>query len=571
MAAIDPATLTVIQRRLKAITNEMSLSLLRSARSTILSEAKDFVTALFDAGGRLLEQTEHIPVLAYALPPAMEQVIRFFGDEIYAGDIILHNDPFTGGNQCADVKVIKPVFYENRLAAWVAISSHQADIGGGQPGGYNPTARTIFEEALRIPPVKLFEAGRLRRDVWGLVFGNVRFDDLVEGDIKAAIGGATVGARAYIELLDAYGHDVLQYYTQELIASTERMMRSEIARIPNGVYRSEAIAFHDGFDPAAKMPVCLCLTVAGDELTFDYTGTAPQTQGYVNSPLSATLSSTMLSLLMCIDIRAIPNNVGRLSPIHIIAPEGSMLNPRFPAATSYGNHLADQISAAVFRALAQAVPDRVTAGWNPTHNAVVVGRDPRRDKAFVDLLFIGAKGGGGALRGHDGYDHIGSVYTAGGARAQDPEMFEHVNPLLIHRYEYATDSPGAGRWRGGYGVRFEMECLAPVDYISVIGDGTVEAARPFGLFGGQPGCLNVIELIYPDGRRRRVASKEVIRDVPAGTRWHQTKAGGGGYGDARERSRDQVRREVRQGLISPDSAVRDYGLDVSFLAEEDTR
>lgn len=570
MAVIDPATLTVIQRRLKAITNEMSLSLLRSARSTILSEAKDFVTALFDANGRLLEQTEHIPVLAYALPPALEHVIRFFEGEIYPGDIILHNDPFTGGNQCSDLKVIKPVFYKNRLAGWVTISGHQADIGGGQPGGYNPTARTIFEEAIRIPPVKICEAGRMRRDVWGLVFGNIRFD-LVEGDVKAAIGGATVGERAYIELLDTYGHDVVQYYTRELIASTERMMRSEIARIPNGVYRGEATAFHDGIDPEAAMPVRLTLTVAGDEITFDYTGTAPQTNGYVNSPLSATLSSTMLAFLMCIDAGVIPNNAGRLRPIHIIAPEGSMLNPRFPAATSYGNHLGDQISAAVFRALSQAVPHRVTAGWNPTHNAVVVGRDPRRNKPFVDLLFIGAKGGGGALQGHDGYDHIGSIYTAGGARAQDPEMFEHVNPLLIQRYEYATDSAGAGRWRGGYGVRFEMECLAPVDYISVLGDGTVEAARPFGLFGGEPGCLNQIELVYPDGRRHLAGSKEVIRGVPAGTRWLQTKAGGGGYGDPRERPRETVRREVQQGLLSPASAVRDYGLDESVLTEEGTR
>lgn len=568
MTAIDPATLTVIHRRLKVVTNEMSLALLRSARSAILSEARDFVTAVFDAEGRLLEQAEHIPVLAYALPPAMERVIGFFEGDIHPGDVILHNDPFMGGNQCADVKVIKPVFHGNRLAAWVAISGHQADVGGAQPGAYNPGARTIFEEALRIPPVKLYEAGRLRRDVWQLIFGNVRFEELVAGDIKAAIGGVTVGERSYLELLDAYGSEHLRLYTDELIATTERMMRSEIARIPDGVYHARTIAFHDGFDPTAQMPVSLRLTVAGDELVFDYAGTAPQTQGYVNSPLSATLSSTMLSLLMCLDVTAMPNNAGRLRPIRISVPEGSMLNPRFPAATSYGNHLADQISGAVFQALAQAVPQRVTAGWNPTHSALMVGTDPRRGKPFVDILFMAAKGGGGALYGYDGYDHIGSIYTAGGVRAQDPEMFEHANPMLIHRFEYAADSAGAGRWRGGYGVHFDMEFLADVDYISVIGDGTVEAARPFGLFGGHPGCLNEIELVGPGDRRYRVGAKEVMRNVPRGTRWIQNKAGGGGYGDPRERPRELVRREVQQGLISPERAARDYGFEIDPLAGE---
>lgn len=568
MKALDPATLTIIQRRLKAITNEMSLSLLRSARSTILSEANDFVTAVFDAGGRLLEQTEHVPVLAYALPPAMEQVIRRFQNQIYPGDIILHNDPFSGGNQCSDVKVVRPVFHQDRLVAWMAISGHQADVGGGQPGGYNPSARTIFEEAIRIPPVKLFEAGRLRSDVWELIFGNLRFDDLVEGDIKAAIGGVTVGERAFLELLGDYGHEALVRYTEELIDSAERMMRAEIARIPDGVYRGRAVAYHDGFDAKAEMPVCVCVTVAGDKVTFDYAGSAPQSQGYVNSPLAATLSSTMLSLLMCIDVRTMPNNAGRLRPIRILVPEGSLLHPRFPAATGYGNHLADQISAAIFQALAPALPERVTAGWNPTHNGLIVGRDPRRGKPFVDLLFMGSKGGSGAMREHDGYDHIGSIYTAGGIRAQDPEMFEQVNPMLIHCYEYAIDSPGAGRWRGGYGVRFEMEFLAPVDYISVIGDGTSEASRPFGLFGGMAGCLNQIEMVYPDGTRRSVGGKEVIRDAPAGTRWLQLKAGGGGYGDPRERSRELVRREWRQGLISAECAARDYGMDPESLADE---
>lgn len=556
---IDPIQLSVLQRRLKSITGEMGLTLLRTTRSPILNEARDFVTGLYDAQGRMLEQTEYIPVLAFALQPACENVLRFFGDDIHPGDVILHNDVFSGGNQNNDVAVFKPVFHGGKLVAWAACKGHQADIGGAVRGGYNPEAREVWQEALRIPAVKIYERGKLRRDVWNLIFANIRLK-IVEEDIKAQIGGCTVGSRGYLALVERFGRARLEALLAQLFDSTETMVRKEIRAIPDGTYRGESWAFYDGVSDGSKMKINLAVSVRGDEVTFDFSGSSPQTPGFVNAPYSATASALMLTFLMLIN-PDIPHNDGILRPIRIVNPEGSFLNARFPAATTFGNSITGPTSDAIFRAFSQALPKMVSAGWNRFLGFAISGHDPRHDRPYVDILFLSLKGGSGGTWGADGYDHIGLINCAGGILAQDYEMFEIHDPHFLLKHEYLPDSAGAGRWRGGLGVETEFVIRGENVMGVAFGDGVEEEARAFGFFGGKPGSRNAITLRYPNGETRTAKTKEIIRGIPQGTVFHQLAGGGGGYGDPRERPAELVAADVSNGVVGIEAARKDYGYE----------
>jgi N-methylhydantoinase B len=497
-------------------------------------------------------------VLAFALQPACQVIVAYFGDDVHPGDVILHNDVFGGGNQLADVAVFKPIFFDDQLVAWAACKGHQADVGGPVAGGYNPQAREIWQEGLRIPPVKLYDRGVLRRDVWDFVFANIRLP-IVQDDIRAEIGACTIGERRLQALLARYGRERVLAHIRALFDATEAQMRSEIAAIPDGVYTGQSVVYDDGIRPDSRMRIVVTATKSGDEITFDYTGTDPQTPGFVNAPLSTTLSALLLTFLMLVD-PDIAHNAGLMRPIHVHVPEGCFLNPRFPAATTFGNSLTGPHSDALFRALAPALPQRVTAAWNRMLAFNVVGWDPRHKRRFVDILFLSQKGGSGAAYGVDGYDHIGLINCAGGILAQDYEMLELQTPNFLRRHEYWPDSAGAGQWRGGLGVVTEM-VLEGDDSLGVVyGDGVDPDARAFGLFGGCPGATNGLELEWPDGRVYVPRVKEKIEHIPRGTVLRQWAGGGGGYGDPRLRPPALVQAELRDGLLSPEKARRDYGL-----------
>ena len=560
MTRVDPVLASVISRRLKSITGEMGLALLRTTRSPILNEARDFVTGLYDADGNMLEQTEYIPVLAFALQPVCKEIVTFFGDEIEPGDVILHNDVFSGGNQNNDVAVFRPVFDGSTLVAWAACKGHQADIGGAQAGGYNPDAREVWQEALRIPPLKIYEGGRLRRDVWRMVFANIRYP-VVEEDIKAQIGATRVGERSVLQLVQRHGLEAFIAYKNHLFDAAEAMVTKEVQAIPDGTYRSESTVYYDGVTDDTEMMIRLAVTVDGGRITFDFTGSSPSTPGFVNAPWSATASAVTLSFLMLIN-PDIPHNAGAFRNLDIVNPEGSFLNAPFPAATTFGNSITGPTSDAIMKAFAQAVPERVSAGWNRFLGFALTGHDPRRGRSYTDILFLALKGGSGATWNADGYDHIGLINCAGGILAQDYEMFEIHNPHLLLRHEYAVDSAGPGRWRGGLGVETEFRIDGENVTAVAFGDGIEEGARAFGLFGGRSGSVNSAVLVSPDGGRRVPKSKEILRAVARGTIHRQVAGGGGGYGDPFERSADLVAEEVRDGLISLRSAEADYGVAI---------
>ena len=552
---VDPILLSVYARMFRSITDEMSISMERTTRSPILCEAKDYVTGLYDAEGRMLEQTENLPILAFSLAPVCKYICNYFGDDIHPGDVIFHNDVFSFGNQNNDVAVYKPIFFEDKLVAWTAVKGHQADIGGAVAGGYNPNAVEVWQEALRIPPVKVYDRGKLRKDVWDLIFANIRFD-IVQHDMKAEIGACRVGERRTLSLLEKYGRKSFETHKEALFDATRRMMESEIASIPDGNYTGEGRVYYDGRHEGSTFTIRVKIKVDGKGIKFDYSQTDAQTNGFVNGTFTSSASATILTLLQMVN-PDIPHNEGMVAPIEIVIPEGTILNASYPKATTFGNHLCPPNAEAIQRALAPVMPDRVTAGWNNLLCSLTTGLDPQKKEKYVDIGFMGLKGGSGAIRGTDGYDHIGMIDASGGVLDQDYEMFEQQTPHRLIRHEYLADSAGPGQWRGGLGVETIFEIGSDDTQVVIFGDGDFEPA--FGLFGGGDGTLNFIRLTYPDGKVITPRNKDLITGVPRGTIYHQQAGGGGGYGDPKLRNRTKLKEEVRDGLISVAAAAKFYG------------
>ena len=564
---VDPILLSVFAKAFRSITDEMSISLQKTARSPILCEAKDFVTGIYDGEGHMLEQTENLPILAFSLAPVCKYIRDFYGDEIYPGDVIFHNDVFSMGNQNNDLAVYKPIFFEDKLVAWAACKGHQADIGGAVAGGYNPNATEVWQEALRIPPVKVYEKGVLRKDVWDLIFANIRFD-IVEEDMRAEMGSCVVAERRILAILEKYGLDVFEAHKEALFDSTEKMMEAELGEIPNGVYTGEGYVFYDGRNEGSKYTIRVKITVEDKNITFDYSDTDERTNGFVNGTYTSSASAALLTLLQMVN-PDIPHTEGMTRPIEIIIPEGTILNAGYPKATTFGNHLCPPNADAIIKALAPVIPDRVTAGWNNLLCSLSVGFDEGKQNDYVDILFMGMKGGAGAMKGTDGYDHIGMIDASGGVLTQDYEMYEQQTPHLLLEHELTCDSAGAGTWRGGLGTHMAYQVGSEDTQIVTFGDGDFIPA--FGLFGGGDSNLNLIELTYPDGTKSVPRNKDLIEGVPKGTVYYQVAQGGGGYGDPKARPANQVATEVKNGVVSLDKAREAYGVVVdaeTFAVDE---
>jgi N-methylhydantoinase B len=555
----DPIAAAILQRRLHTIAEEMATAMLRSARSSIWAEAKDFMTAVYDGQGRTLEQVDYIPLITWGTQPCLEHIIGYFGDDLAAGDVILHNDVFTGSNQHADVGVYLPVFSGADLVGWVVAKGHVADIGGATLGGYNPAITEVWQEALRLPPVKVVDRGTLRRDVWDMIFANVRLDIVAE-DVRGAIGACTIGARRLLRLIESEGITGYRERAAEIIAATERRLRAQLRRFPDG--RASGVAYMSEGDGVslARHRICVAVEIAGDELRFDFTGTDPQHPGYLNMPPASVRGAVLLSVLMLTD--DLPRNAGLFAPITITLPGGSLVNPDFPAATVYGNQMVDHVYDAVMQALAQLLPDRATAGWCWELAGAWSGRRPDDGRPFVELGFFMEKGGGGAVRGTDGYDAIGFVGCAGTLAAQDPEVLELTGPTVLECYEYWTDSAGPGRWRGGSGIHTIFRLLGHDNVFTALGDGVAEeGAAPFwGLDGGRPGRPNTLTMALPGQEPRRLGSKELVAGLPPGTRFECYDGGGGGVGDPRDRPPERVAHDVREGHVSVAAARAEYGV-----------
>lgn len=553
---IDKILLSIFQRAFKSITDEMSISLTKTTRSPILCEAKDFVTGIYDESGNMLEQTENLPILSFSLGPVCRVIIDQYKNNIYPGDVIIHNDVFSMGNQNNDVAIFRPIFHEQTLIGWSAAKGHQADIGGAVQGGYNPNATEVWQEALRIPAVKLYEKGEFRKDVWNLIFANIRLS-MVQEDIKAQIGACRLGERRLSKLVEKYGIESYKAHKEELFNSTERMMRAEIKSIPNGVYTGSSNVYYDGKHLDSKFEIKTSITVEDEDITFDFTPSSKQTNGFVNGTYTSTCSAITLTLLQMVNPN-IPHNEGMIKPLKYIVPEGSILNASYPKATTFGNHLCPQVADAIFKALGPAIPNKVTAGWNHLLCSLFTGNHPRTNEKYVDICFMGLKGGSGALQGNDGYDHIGMIDASGGLLDQDYEMYEKQTPHLILKHEYLPDSGGVGKWRGGLGVHTVFKMGGEDTTMVVFGDGDIE--KNYGLFGGKGSVLNHIKLTYPDGTEKIPLNKDLIIGIPEGTIYDQVAGGGGGFGNPLDRDLDALQRDVNNEVVTPDQARDEYSV-----------
>jgi N-methylhydantoinase B len=561
-AGVDPVLASVLQRRVEAIAQEMATMLMRSARSPIFNEIGDLVTVVFDAEGRALAQAEYAAIIAFGAQPPMKYILEYYGDDLHDGDVIIHNDVYTGGNQNADTGIYIPIFHEGVLAGWTASKGHLADIGGMTAGGYNTNAREIWQEALRIPPVKLYDAGTFRRDVWDMIAANIRFDFVME-DVKSMIGVCQVGRRRMVEVFERYGRDTFDAHMDYVLDSSERLVRAELSRWPDGVYHGESWMVSDGLDTSRHYRIAVEVRIGGDEITFDFSATDDQAPGITNMPSASAMGAVRIAFLMLMAAGGlkIPTNHGLFVPVHTVFREGSLLNPRFPAATIFGNQMCDEVLEAIMMALKDALPDRVTAGWNQFLCTALNGIDPRSEEPFV-MFTVFQRNGPGAMRGHDGWDAFGFTGTAGQMRAPDPEMFELTTPHFMEYCELLPDSAGAGQWRGGLGTRSAWHILGHHEMGVTIGDDLVhEGATPApGLFGGLDAGLNTLRIEYPDGRRADWGSKEIVESLPEGTRIVSECGGGAGYGSPLNRPPGLVLADYLNGLLSARRAAADYGV-----------
>jgi len=509
----------------------------------------------------MLEQTENLPILSFSLGPVCKVIIEQYGDDIHPGDVVMHNDVFSMGNQNNDVAVFKPIFAEGILVGWSAAKGHQADIGGAVQGGYNPNATEVWQEALRIPAVKIYEMGELRKDVWALIFANIRLT-MVQEDIKAQIGACSLGERRLQALVEKYGIESYEAHKIELFNSTEKMMRGEIAAIPNGKYSGSSMVYYDGKHVGSKFEIKSNITVEDEDITFDFSESSDQTNGFVNGTYTSSCSAITLTLLQMVN-PDIPHNEGMLKPLKYIIPVGNILNAAYPKATTFGNHLCPQVADSIFKALGPAIPKKVTAGWNHLLCSLFTGLHPGTGSKYVDICFMGLKGGSGALEGNDGYDHIGMIDASGGLLDQDYEMYEQQTPHQILKHEYLPNSGGVGKWRGGLGVETIIKLGGDDTTMVVFGDGDVE--QNYGLFGGKGSVLNSIKLTYPNGENHTPLSKDLIEGIPANTIYTQIAGGGGGFGNPLERDPATVEEDVHNQVVDPEQAKNEYG--VVFTAE----
>ena len=544
-AQADSVTLSVVGNRLESIAIEMMDVMLRTALSQILNASRDFSTAILDSQCRLVAQGEGIPVHVSALPVAGRAVLDYFGDSIAPGDVFLLNDPYFGGSHLPDITAIRPVFVDGELMFMTVNRAHHTDVGGGTHGGYNPSASEIFHEGLRIPPLRIYDGDAPRDDLLQMMAANVRYPKNFLGDLNAQVGSILTAERRIRELVEHYGADRLTRIVDGILDATESQVRSFISDWPDGEYYGESLVDDDGFD-SELIPIRAKVTVAGDTLTIDLSESAKQVTGFINSAYANTRSLAHAAI-MYLAPYDVPKNDGSMGPLKVIAPEGLIVNANSPAPVCMStNHCAEEIVEAIFKALAQAVPEAVNAGFSRRLRYAITGTDPRTGESFLWHFFM-ARGGGGAALGHDGWSCVGEVNVAGGIRANSVEVTEERFPLFVVNHELRPGSAGTGQWRGGLGavceIIYEGEGEA---LLNTAGDGAI--VPPFGVLGGEPGLPHRYSIVS-EGDETVLRTKQTGVVVKPGDRIVALSSGGGGYGDPARRSSEEYAWDRRNGYV----------------------
>jgi N-methylhydantoinase B len=555
---LDRITVSILQRRLEAIVQEMGEAMLRTAYSQILNSSRDFSTAVCDGAGRLAAQAEHVPIHVGALPWAVQSIRDFFTGRTHPGDLFLLNDPYHGGNHLPDLTVLLPVFVDEQLVFWSINRAHQSDIGGATHGAYNPGATEIWQEGLRVTPLKLYDKGELRDDVLHMLATNVRHARDFLGDLRAMMGSARLGERRLLRLVDEYGVETLTAAVGEILDSAERQARACIATWQDGVYHGEAVLDDDGHG-STDIAIRATVTKQGEGLSIDLTESHPQVLGFVNSSYPNTMSAIHMAVAYLIDPRT-PKNEGTFRPVTVQLKQGTVVWPFPPAPVTLStNHCAQEIAEAIIKALAPACPERALAGWSRRFRIAIQGINPRTDRPFIWHMFH-ARGGGGASAAGDGWPTAGEGQAAGGIKFGSVEVTEVRFPLFLKRHEFHPNSAGAGKFRGGVGSVMELhvEITEPA-VANTAGDGVRYA--PYGLCGGEDGRPHRYRLISK-GQRRFLKTKEVGIPVRPGDVFYIESSGGGGYGDPKERHPAAHAADLVNGVVTEKKRQEPGGLSI---------
>ncbi|MFO0293704.1 MAG: hydantoinase B/oxoprolinase family protein [Rhodospirillales bacterium] len=552
---ISPFELEVAKSAFETIADELAIIIMRTSCSSIVRDAIDYSTALCDADGHTLAQGATTPLHLGSFHGAMRNLVATQAGRVAAGDIFIFNDPYlAAGQHLPDIYIVRPIFIGGRIEGWATTVAHQNDIGGIVPGSNSIGSTEIFQEGLRLPLLKLVDAGRENTAIWDILAANVRVPDKVIGDVKAQVAACLVGEREFAKLFARWEPARFRAACAEIHDYAERLTRAEIGDIPDGTYRFENHI--DGLGDAPEpIPFRVALTVRGDEAVVDWTGTSPEVRAGINAPLPFTQAASYAAIRSVLSAD-IPNAQGFTRPIHVVAPTGTIVNPRPPAACGARGITGFRMMDCLMGALAQALPDRVPAdGSGGSTLPTIGGRQDGKPFIFVETI-MGAWGGGPAQDGQDGVAHLGANQSN-----VPVETIEAEYPLRVERYGFVPDSGGPGRQRGGLAIERSFRLLADEATLTVRSDK--RRFPPFGLAGGMPGSgsLNVLN---PDTDGARILPTLITEPVPLkrGDVFRHVLASGGGWGDPRTRDPALVIEDVRLGRITPDGARRDYAVAI---------
>lgn len=558
--SIDPITLSVIQSGLQQVCDEMDLSFSRAAFSPVIAEANDRSDGIYSAvdGSLIAQGSSGLPVfvgvMQYSTRVLIEMIAAGKATAPQPGDIYIVNDPYLGGTHLMDVRFAMPVYRNGEIFCWLSNTGHWPDTGGAVPGGFSASATSVEQEGLRLPPVRLFKQGVLDPEIYAIICSNIRVADQRIGDVKAQAAALLVGEKRLVRLLDRYGDDTVTEAIAELRRRANQQMRANIRLIPDGTYTSVAYVDSDGV-VNEPLEIRLAITARDGELTFDFSGSSKPCRGPMNSVLATTLSSVYLAMRHIFP--DVPISAGAFEPLTVIRPEGTFLDAQYPRPVSgCAAEVSQRIAEAVFSALVEALPDRVTASpAGSSGNFALGGYDPERGQNFVMYQISG--GGYGGNADHDGLAN--GCSTIGISKAPPVEIMEQQYPVLYHRYALREGSGGAGKHRGGFGLDYEIELRRGEATASFVMDHG--RFGPPGALGGSDGAPNQVTLIR-NGIAMTPEHLSKAQDIPLkpGDRVRVQTPGGGGYGDPLTRQPEAVAEDVRLSRYSISDAKTMFGV-----------
>jgi N-methylhydantoinase B len=561
---VDKTTVEVIRGALVYAAEEMGIALKKSAYSPNIKERMDHSCALFDPIHRLIAQAEHIPVHLGSMAFAVREGLAAYKGTLEQGDMILLNDPYLSGTHLPDLTLIAPIYNGTRLLGYAANKAHHTDIGGKAPGSIAGDSTELYQEGLIIPPVKLVKAGIIDPELSWLIRSNVRTPDIQMGDLRAQIAANNTGIRRVLELAEKYGIDVLHSAMEEIMYYSERRMREAVSAMPRGVY--EASDYMEDVPGVGLAEIRVRVSIDDNGINFDYTGTCPQVEAPINAPLGVTIAGIYYTLITVTDPTIVVND-GCFRPVTLNIPEGTLMNPRRPAPVAGGNVETSQRNVDVLmKAFTKITPSRVPAAGLGTMNNVSVGGIRPDGTPWTFYETIG--GGSGGRPNGDGIDgiHVNMTNTMN----TPIESLEAYLPMRFVTYGLRPDTGGAGEYRGGCGIERSWLLTAQKATLSILAERT--KIQPWGLNGGSGGALGEYKIVKKDGGTLYLPSKCTVQIYEGDTLVVHTP-GGGGYGDPRRRTPQSVLKDVLNGLISTESAEKDYAVSIkdSKIDEEGTR